>query len=151
MFGLMLIVLSCVWALVVLVISDRKERKGREMKASITYQVVTYESCSRGDQAEHGWYLPGGWKFALEDEEGWHDGVMAEARAGEFDLEVGEAIREAISLGICEPSDSVIQYGSFFHTADAHQDMDGNHTSYSLHIKGVTGSSLRRIARLLRS
>jgi len=69
------------------------------MKASITYTVTTRESAEHGDYAESGWYMPGDREYPLEDSEGRHESVLSEARAGDFDLEIDEAIREAQNLG----------------------------------------------------
>ena len=40
-----------------------------EIKVSITYSVTTPESAEHGDNADHGFYGPGGWKYSIADED----------------------------------------------------------------------------------
>lgn len=120
-------------------------------RASITYSVTTHESAENGDHAEHGWWLPGGWEFPLADEKGDHPEVLAEARAGEFDLTIGDAIRAAIGLGAVHEV-QVEHDGLSARSVDPPCDRafieDGESRTYTLHIKCSKGSA-KRIARLL--
>jgi len=122
-------------------------------KASITYEVITDESAENGDMAEHGWWLPGGWEHPLEDTDGWHDDVLAEAQAGEFDLEVGRAVRAAVELGAIHEI-QILGDGLSARSVDAPCDRacieDGEHRFYWLHVKGCSPGTLARIARVLR-
>ena len=115
-------------------------------KAAFCYQTVTPESAEQGDSTETGWILPGMWKFALQDEDGYHTDVLDEAIAGEFKLnDLAEVIDFAESLGI-----HVLEDESF---ASVDPDMDyetGADTYYSLHIEGVSPSTYNRIVNLLR-
>ena len=119
-----------------------------KFKAGFCYDIVTTESAEIGDTAEHGWILPGMWTFPLYDDDGHHNDVLDQAQAGDFDIDdLGEAIRFAESLGISEDC------GTCFSTSDSQiRDYSTDeHWSYSMHIDGVTPSTYRRIARLLRS
>lgn len=113
------------------------------LKICFTYNVVTNESAENGDYAEHGWITPGHWKYALEDEAGYHDDTLEEARKGEYDLhDLREALSFAESLGISAKYDLT--------SADPDIDYsDGSETQYAMHIEGVTPSTYKRILSLM--
>ena len=114
-------------------------------KFTITYQTVTHESAEHGDFSEHGWIMPGYWQFPLEDEDGYHDTTLNEAKSGEFDLSLSDAVSFAKDLGIYDNSGS-----SWFQSVDPDVDYHtGEDTTYALHVEGVTPSTYNRIARLL--
>ena len=114
-------------------------------KFSITYQTVTPESAEQGDYSQHGWIMPGYWQYPLADDDGQHDDVLEQAKSGEFDLSLSEAVSFAQSLGIYDNSGS-----SWFQSVDPDQDYQtGEDTFYSLHVEGVTPSTYNRIAKLL--
>ena len=117
------------------------------MKASFTYQTVTPESAEQGDFSEHGWILPGMWKSALQDEDGHHEDVLADARRGEFDLtDLGEIVSFAQSLGI-----DTGEGADWFYSTDPDVDLEtGEDTTYCLHLEGVTPATKNRILRLIR-
>ncbi len=113
-------------------------------RASITYETTTPESAEHGDFAEHGWYMPGGWEYPLQDNDGHHEDVLDQARAGDFDMTIRDAIEAAKWMG------GWIDCGSWFSTCSPDEDYQtGEDTYYSLHPEGVTPSTYRRIARLL--
>jgi len=115
------------------------------MKITFCYSVVTPESAAEGDTAEHGWIMPGMWKYPLEDSEGYHEDTLEDAKHGDFDLEdLEDAIRFAESLGICSDD------GSGFYSVDPDIDYQtGGETTYSMHVEGVTDATYQRIARLI--
>jgi hypothetical protein len=41
-----------------------------EITYSFTYDIVTPESAEQGDTSENGWYVPGGWKYPLFNDDG---------------------------------------------------------------------------------
>jgi hypothetical protein len=118
------------------------------MKASFTYQTVTQESAERGDYSEHGWVLPGMWKYALQDEDGYHENVLDEAKRGEFDLTgLGEIVSFAQSLGVCTGEGA-----DWFYSVDDDMDYEtGERTQYCLHLEGVTPATETRILRLIQN
>ena len=76
------------------------------MKISFTYSKVTPESAESGDFSEHGWITPGMWEYPLQDDTGYHESVIDQARKGDFDItDLSEAISFAEAI-ISLPSDS---------------------------------------------
>ena len=116
------------------------------MKASFTYQIVTEESAENGDFAEHGWILPGRWEFPLQDDDGHHEDILAQARSGEFDLTgLSEVVSFAKSLGIYTGKGA-----DWFYSVDDDLDCStGERRSYCLHLEGVTPASKARILKLI--
>ena len=117
------------------------------MRASFTYQTVSPESAEHGDFSEHGWILPGMWKSALQDEDGYHDSVLDEARRGEFDVtDLGEIVSFAQSLGICTGEGA-----DWLYSVDDDVDYEtSERTQYCLHLEDVTPATKNRILRLIR-
>jgi len=116
--------------------------------ASITYSVTTPESAENGEHAEHGWWLPGGWEHPLEDADGYHESVLEEAKAGDFDLSVEDAVEAAISLGAVHE----IQVDGTYLSArsvDAPLDRanieDGESRYYTLHVEDASPEELQSI------
>jgi len=119
------------------------------VKASITYDITTPESAEEGCTAEHGWWMPGGWEHALEDDDGYHDDVLEAAQKGDFDLEIGEAIRAAIDHGCIEVQNNGKSLSAY--SLGENQDMHtGGYTRHCLHIDGCSEGSIKRIERLLK-
>ena len=117
------------------------------MKASFTYEVITEESATNGEAAEHGWILPGYWEFPLQDSEGYHDNILADARSGEFDCtDLREVVGFAQELGIGRSEGADWLYSDDPDHGDYTTD---EQRFYSLHLGGVTDSSRRRILRLI--
>ena len=115
-------------------------------KFSITYATVTPESAEYGDYAEHGWIMPGYWQYPLENSEGYNENVLEQAKTGEFNLSLSDAINFARELGIYGND------GNWFSTIDPSEDYQtGESTMYSLHLENITESTRNRIARLLQS
>ena len=113
------------------------------MKARFCYQTVTPESAEHGDFADHGFYLPGGWKFSLNE--------LGDKASEGVDLvqDNGYSLRDVIQaakdLGIQSQPDA-----DWFYSHPSIEDYStGEEVSYSLHIEGVTDSTYGRIARLL--
>ena len=110
------------------------------MKATFCYQTVTPESAEHGDFADHGFIMPGLWKFPCDDN-------LTDAKNGEFDLtDLREIINFAHDLGIneCEGAD-------WLYSVDPDTNYStGEETTYSLHIDNVTPSTYERIINLLR-
>jgi len=133
---------------------------------SITYEVITEESAANGDHAEHGWWTPGGWEYPLgadgttearETTEADRQARIAEARAGEFDLSLRDAIRAARDLG-CSEFEAQPNCGSLggcfsCRSVDPPNDRayfeQGESRYYCLHGDHLSPGSIRRIARLL--
>ncbi len=120
----------------------------KKSKFSITYEVISPVSQEfYGDPDERGWYLPGGWKFVLLDNEGDYPETLNDAKNGAFNLKLSEAIREAKLLGITKLNGSAL-----FETPDGIEDyVNGNKEFYSLHCENVTPATLRRVQRALNS
>jgi len=118
------------------------------MRASFTYETVTPESAEQGEPSEHGWILPGMWKFALQDDEGQHENVLDEARRGEFDLtDLGEIVSFAQSLGICADEGADWFYSEY----DDENYETGERTQYCLHFEDVTPATKTRIFHLIQN
>lgn len=114
------------------------------MKAVFVYSIVTEESAQYGDTSERGWVLPGMWEFALEDEDGYHEEVLKEAREGKYNLDdLSEVINFAQSLGIS-------YHDGEMSTQDEEIDLvSGERTMYVLHLEDVTPSTYNRVGRYL--
>ena len=97
--------------------------------ATITYDIVTPESAEHGDYAETGFYAPGGWRFEEPDES----------------LTPGDVLRWAADRGCWFDNGD----GSFYCGQPDTDYSDGSETSYAVHFRGVTTSSLARIARAI--
>jgi hypothetical protein len=118
--------------------------EGAKMKATICYSAVTSDPSEEGNFDDHG-YCVGAWKYSLFEE-----GVLEDAKIGEFDLEVGVAIRQARDLGICHPSNTGNLASGWFYSESRVEDYGtGEEVEYSLHLEGVTPFSQRRIYRWL--
>jgi len=105
-------------------------------KFRVTYQVVTEESAQDGNFAEHGYALPGGYKFSIKD---------VSARPNPIsDYEM--SLREAIGISVF-PEDS----GNWFSSVDGEMDYrTGDVTTYALHPpRNITKASYARLKRLL--
>ena len=124
---------------------------GVSITIAFTYDKVTPESAEQGDVSERGFYGFGGWYFDAES-----DAVKADLIANP-DLywvpwEIGalkEAIKDARGLGCGEVS---LQYdGVSAYSVDWDTDYQTCEvTQYCFHVSGVTRSTAKRIARLLR-
>jgi len=117
------------------------------LKYSITYDVVTSESCEHGDTSESGWYLPGGWKFPLKDEDGHHADTLKDAQNGEFDLTgtLSELLDLARQLGI-----NSFEGAEWFYSADPEENYTtGENTSYCLHLDDSSMRHFDRVARFI--
>lgn len=123
------------------------------MKATITYSVTTEESAQDGDHAEHGWWV-GGYEYALQDEDGYHENRIAEARAGDFDLDWRDAIQSAFNLGATheiEVNGSEVSSRSVDPPCDRAFFEDGESREYTLHIECKTPLRARLIASALKA
>lgn len=117
------------------------------MKWSITYSKVTPESAEHGDVSEHGWYMPGGWHYALSDSDGQHSQILADANNGDYDMEgtLSELIDAAQDLGICSNDGA-----TWFYSVDAEQDYTtGEDTFYCLHLHPDSERHFDRVARFI--
>jgi hypothetical protein len=122
---------------------------------SFTYDMVTHESAEYGDNADNGFY-DRGHRYSMNVKETYDDIMKNPSDYHEVwqPGKLRDALREAINLGIYQPSEgnSVAQIGenAWFSSVDADQDFaTGESTYYSLHVSGTTSSTKRRIARLL--
>lgn len=61
----------------------------KPFRVTWTYDRVTEESAADGDTSERGFYSPGGWYWPIEDGDGYHEDVLAQAKRGEMDTEYG--------------------------------------------------------------
>jgi hypothetical protein len=113
----------------------------------MTYQVVTPESAEYGDVAEYGWALPGGWRFALEDEDGRHDDVLRDVQDNPDSYTAADTVHDLVDLA---RDLGFYSDGSDWLTTEPEQDYaTGEETTYHLHIDGVTPSTYGRIVRLI--
>lgn len=117
------------------------------IKLTFTYDKVTPESIADGDFSDTGFWAPGGWEYSMRNPE-----IRADVLVNPGDYETpwkpGElkaALRTARDLGICD--DSGRWFSSYGDEADPRT---AERTTYSLHIAGITPSTYRRIARILR-
>ena len=111
-------------------------------QARFCYSTVTPESAENGDFEEHGFYMPGGWRFPIT-----HTEEDAENRREcTFTLkDFDSVISTARNLGITEHEGA-----NWFYSHSSVEDYStGEEVEYTLHIEGVTPSSYARIARLL--
>ncbi len=101
---------------------------------TMTYDKVTPESAEHGDTAENGWCLPGGWRHALRDDDGHHESVLEEAKAGEFDQDA-DTLRELVDvlkeIGACHRSGD-----SFYGHPSEMNPRDGSVETLCVHVKG---------------
>lgn len=103
------------------------------IKVRWTYSVVTQESAEQGECSEHGFYEPGGWRWPLEDENGYHKEVLEDAQKGEFDVfydDLRSLISDAEDLGVAFHDDAD-------RACNIDPDIDyrtGESTTYNLHI-----------------
>ena len=121
--------------------------------ACITYSVTTHESAENGEHAEHGWWLPGGWEHALETVHGHNDDVLAEAKAGEFDLPLKEAIEHALDLGCTQGEAHLtsLSVSSVDPPCDRAFLEDGESRHYTLHVDNLTPLRMRLVKSYLKS
>ena len=109
-----------------------------------TYQTVTPESAEHGDFDEHGFILPGMWKFPTKYD---NDGKLIDnyTRVAWERGNLAGFIDFARSLGITANADA-----DWFYSVDPDIDYQtGSETQYAMHIDGATPSTINRIARLL--
>ncbi len=112
-----------------------------------TYDKVTPESAEYGDTSDHGFYGPGGYFYSMNV-----DHIRADILANKADYsppwkpgDLRQAIHTARDLGIYEDS------GRWFDSRGEDTDYStGETTRYAFHPDGVTPSTYRRIARLLK-
>jgi hypothetical protein len=118
----------------------------------VTYEVTIEESAAEGCVAEHGWWMPGGWEYPLEDGEGYHEGTLNDARVGMFDLSVTDGIKHALDLGatyeVTVNGDSLTAC-SVDPPLDRANIEDGEERHYTLHISGCSAGTIARCAKLL--
>lgn len=140
----------------------RALQRQRQPHGTVTYEVTTPESRAKGEAVARGYHLPGGWEHEIEDDLGRYEDVIAEARAGGFDLRIGVALREAFKLGITHGV-TLFSGGlravtgspppDHFQPSEADDPWDyvedGEERSYVLTIEGVSDGTRARIARLL--
>jgi hypothetical protein len=121
------------------------------MKARITYNITTEESAIEGCYSEHGWWMPGGYEYPLEDEDGYHEDILSNAKNGDFDLDFGDAIYYAKELNCTDIS--MNGKGLSITSEDAPIDRDylekGKVRQYTVHIDCSEGSA-KRIAKLFK-
>ena len=101
----------------------------------VTYNIVTPESAEHGDVAEHGFIMPGQWRYAFGENY---------SQADDYSM----SLREAVNLlGCCEDS------GNWFTETDGSQNYrTGAVETRSLHPpRNITGASYNRLSRLLRA
>jgi hypothetical protein len=105
---------------------------------AVTYEIVTPESAEHGDVEEHGYVLPGGWRYDI-------DTVLAD-KEGEYRM----TLREAIGLvGCLEYTSNARCYAEADGTCDY---IDGSHERKALHLpENITPASRRRVDRILRA
>lgn len=129
--------------------------KGNSMaKIVITYETITPESAEQGEAESQGWYLPGGWFHALRDSDGDHPAVLAEARAGAFDMRLSEALKEAESLGCYSAQLDTFRDGRCRLTIRSEDADHGDYstaeeTFYMLHVCDISAGTAARIKRVL--
>ena len=126
----------------------------KKSKFCITYEIITEESAQYGCSAEHGWWLPGHWEYTLEGPNGRNEQVLADAKAGHFDLGLRTAIRAARDLGAtCEIQTCMdwLSARSVDPPYDRANIEDGESRFYTFHATGCSAGTLARIARLLQS
>ncbi len=114
------------------------------MRWSITYSKTTPGSAMYGDSSEHGWWMPGGWTYALSGAE---DGVSHAAATGAFD-QVGtlrDLVDMAKSLGIC-----TCDGAEWFYSIDGCEDpTTGERTNYCLHLHETSARHFSRVAKFI--
>lgn len=121
-------------------------------KATITYEVITPESAEHGDTADNGWWMPGGWHFSLTGDK--REEVLQEAKDGEYDFKVGEAIVHARSLRALyeiEINGRSLTARSVEPVCDRDHYEKGEDKFYTLHIDNCSEGTLKRIKDLLES
>lgn len=103
----------------------------------VTYEIVTADSASEGDCAEHGFVLPGNWH------------VDTETAVADKDGDYCMSLREALDL--C--SGSLEDSGNWFSQIDCDIDYrTGDEERRSIHPPDrITAASYRRLKRLLRA
>jgi hypothetical protein len=120
------------------------------IKIAKTYSKVNEESAEYGDFCDHG-FIVDGWEYSLNNEETAAD-IGANPDRYKIPWKVGslrDAVQWAIDNGVCNRSSSDVHDGIWW-TSEAEQDYStGEYTEVSLHIDGVTLSTLKRIDRLL--
>lgn len=96
----------------------------------VTYEIITPESAERGDFAEHGFMLPGGYRASAETSR-----------------DVSMTLREALRL--CSPQED--SGGGWFSEVDGRTDYrTGAEERRSLHPpRGISAASYDRLARLI--
>ena len=101
-----------------------------------TYDTVSQESAEHGDVEESGFITPGMVKYPdidKYDRQEWKLGDLS------------SFIAFAQSLGIC-----TCEGAGWFYSVDPDIDYaTGEHTTYAMHIAGITPATFNRIARLL--
>jgi hypothetical protein len=127
-------------------VSDNPE--DNMLVVSFYYSTSTSESAEYGDHADHGFWLPGGWKFSMNDEKICEDILT---NPDDYNIkydgpgDLGHILDTARNLGIGGDNGD----GSFYSVDPDVDYTTGEDTSYSMHVKGVTPSTVKRIARLL--
>lgn len=121
-------------------------------KATISYEKHTPESVEAGVTAESGWWMPGNWHDALNDENGQNESVLENARAGEYDLSITDAINNAISLGAIHEiriDNDSLSARSLDPVCDReHFEQDVN-KFYTLHVRNCSQGTLNLIKNIL--
>ena len=118
----------------------------------ITYSVVTEESAQEGCSAEHGWWMPGGWEYPLEDSAGCHEQVLDEAKSGQFGLSLRDFVKSAKDLGaLCEIQAwrGSLSACSVDPPCDRANLEQGESRYYTIHVSGCSEGTIARIRRLL--
>ena len=117
-------------------------------RITFTYSTTSPESATNGEHADHGFYNPNGWTYSLNDPEIYKD-VMENSSNYDFDGSLSEAIRAAKDLGIApRSSNDLTQWWS---TIDpiVEDYGTGETWEYSLHVEGITPSTVNRINKAL--
>ena len=119
------------------------------MRATMTYDVVTEESAKDGDTSENGWALPGGWRFPLIDEDGYHEDVLEDVQANPDTYTVADTVADLMAI---VESMGFYNEGSDWLTTGGEQDYQtGEYVTYRLHIEETTNATYGRIMALVAS
>lgn len=129
------------------------------MKASITFETVTPESCEQSDFADHGWIAPNEYRASLGNAGRNYGKRVRMAQRGRYDWPLADAVRYIlgkaqhvqsevdVDVHTWQPGRSWVLTVTVERIQEDEQDSES--VGYSLHVDGLSQGTADRLERLL--